>query len=143
MKKIIRLTESDLARIVRCVIKEQGELDMENNFNSENIKSDPNFKKLVMLLKKNPEIVMDLKNDLEEEKNELYENEEDSEEEFWNKKLKAFGIGFAFPVILGLSYKFGMSIVDIIQTLVSTAFLTGIFSKKFIDSVRPKNKNKD
>jgi len=92
MKKIIRLTESDLTRIVRRVIKE---------------------------------------------------NEEDSEEEFWNKKLKAFGIGFAFPVILGLSYKFGMSIVDIIQTLVSTAFLTGIFSKKFIDSVRPKNKNKD
>ena len=112
MKKIIRLTESDLARIVRRVIKEEGELDMENNFNSENIKSDPNFKNLVMLLKKNPEIAMDLKNDLEEEKNELYENEEDSEEEFWNKKLKAFGIGFAFPVILGLSYKFGMSIVD-------------------------------
>lgn len=143
MKKIIRLTESDLARIVKRVIKEESKLDIENDFNSENIESDPNFKKLVMILKKNPEIAMDLKNDLEEEKNELYENEEDSEEEYWNKKLKSFGLGFAFPIILGLSYKFGMSIVDIIQTLVSTAFLTGIFSKKFIDSVRPKNKNKD
>ncbi len=116
MKKIIRLTESDLRKIFRLAIKENEEdwisqsqdIEGESDFGKievpRDLASNPNFKKLVSFFKRNPEDAEEMESELDTSLNEDYDYfdytdaqpEKISREEFWKRKLRLFGLSAAW-----------------------------------------------
>jgi hypothetical protein len=81
MKRIVRLTESDLARIVRRVIRENEEewidqsKDMEGDSDfskMEKLESNEDFLELVSFFEENPDIAQEIKNAMEMNVTEAY-----------------------------------------------------------------------
>jgi len=116
MKKIIRLTESDLARIVRRVIKENEEdwieqsqdMETESDYGKMDLESIPEFQELVDFFKENPEAAMDIKKTLEMGVNESYKyydygdnKKEITRKHYLKRKLATYGIATLVSGIVG------------------------------------------
>jgi hypothetical protein len=117
MKRIIRLTESDLTRLVRRIVKENEEnwisqsedLGSESDFTSMNLKQDKRFRRLVSFFKNHPEIAMDIKKSLERSVNENYKyydysgapKKEITKKHFLNRKLATYGLATIVSAIVG------------------------------------------
>jgi len=117
MKKIIRLTESDLRKIFRLAIKENEEdwisqsqdIEGESDFSQmEKLKSNEDFLELVDFFKENPEAAEDIKGALEMNVNERYKyydygdnKKEITRNHYLKRKLATYGIATLFSGILG------------------------------------------
>lgn len=117
MKKIIRLTESDLARIVKRVIKENEEdwisqsedMEGDSDFSKmEKLKSSEDFQELVDFFKKNHEAAEEIKSVLEDNLNEGYKyydygdnKKEIRRNQYLKRKLATYGVATLFSGILG------------------------------------------
>jgi len=116
MKKIIRLTESDLARIVKRVIKENEEdwisqsqdIEGESDFEKMELEDLEEFQELVDFFKENPEAAMDIKKTLEMGVNESYKyydygdnKKEITRKHYLKRKLATYGIATLVSGILG------------------------------------------
>lgn len=117
MKKIIRLTESDLTRIIKRVIKENEEewiaqsqdIEGESDFSKmAKLKRNKDFQKLVNFFKKNPDAAEDIRNTLEMSVNESYKyydygdnKKEITRNHYLKRKLATYGISTLFSGILG------------------------------------------
>ena len=117
MKKIIRLTESDLARIVKRVIKENEEdwisqsedMEVDSDFSKmEKLKSSEDFQELVDFFKENPDAAEDIKSILEDNLNEGYKyydygdnKKEITRNQYLKRKLATYGVSTLFSGILG------------------------------------------
>ncbi len=162
MKKIIRLTESDLARIVRRVIKEEEEdwisqsqdIEGESDFGKievpRDLASNPNFKKLVSFFKRNPEDAEEMESELDTSLNEDYDYfdytdaqpEKISREEFWKRKLRLFGLSAAFGAIMGMFMAGGPDADTVIEMALAMAAGTAVVSNTLISTVG-REKKKD
>jgi hypothetical protein len=140
MKRIIRLTESDLARIVKRVIKENEEewisqsedMEMDSDFSKmEMLKQNEDFLELVDMFKKDPEMAKDIQRTLEHNVNESYKyydygdnKKEITKNHFLKRKLITYGIASLVSGILG--YTMGvMSGDDILQAALLMAGMGG------------------
>jgi hypothetical protein len=140
MKKIIRLTESDLARIVKRVIKENEEewvsqsedMEMDSDFSKmEMLKQNEDFLELVDMFKEDPEMAKDIQRALEMNINESYKyydygdnKKEITRNHFLKRKLITYGIASLVSGILG--YTMGvMSGDDILQAALLMAGMGG------------------
>jgi len=116
MKRIIRLTESDLARIVKRVIKENEEdwisqsqdIEGESDFEKMELENIPEFQELVDFFKENPEAAMDIKKTLEMGVNESYKyydygdnKKEITRKHYLKRKLATYGIATLVSGIVG------------------------------------------
>ena len=117
MKKIVRLTESDLARIVRRVIRENEEewidqsMDMESESDFSKIKLEDNedFLELVSFFEENPEIAQEIKRAMEGTVTERYKyydygdttKKEITKNEYLKRKLINYGIFGTLGAIVG------------------------------------------
>ncbi len=162
MKKIIRLTESDLARIVRRVIKEEEEdwisqsqdIEGESDFGKIEVPRDlannPNFKKLVSFFKRNPEEAEEMESELDTSLNEDYDYfdytdaqpEKISREDYWKRKLRLFGLSAAFGAIMGMFMAGGPSADTVIEMALAMAAGTAVVSNTLISTVS-REKKKD
>jgi hypothetical protein len=117
MKRIVRLTESDLARIVRRVIRENEEewidqsMDMEGESDFSKIKLEDNedFLELVSFFEENPEIAQEIKRAMEGTVTERYKyydygdttKKEITKNEYLKRKLINYGIFGTLGAIVG------------------------------------------
>jgi hypothetical protein len=117
MKRIVRLTESDLARIVRRVIRENEEewidqsMDMESESDFSKIKLEDNedFLELVSFFEENPEIAQEIKRAMEGTVTERYKyydygdttKKEITRNEYLKRKLINYGIFGTLGAIVG------------------------------------------
>jgi len=117
MKRIVRLTESDLARIVRRVIRENEEewidqsMDMEgeSDFSKINLEDNEDFLELVSFFEKNPEIAQEIKRAMEGTVTERYKyydygdttKKEITKNEYLKRKLINYGIFGTLGAIVG------------------------------------------
>jgi hypothetical protein len=117
MKKIVRLTESDLTRIVKRVIRENEEewidqsMDMEGESDFSKIKLEDNedFLELVSFFKENPEIAQEIKRAMEGTVTERYKyydygdttKKEITKNEYLKRKLINYGIFGTLGAIVG------------------------------------------
>ena len=117
MKKIVRLTERDLSRIVKRVIKENEkewmdmsqDMEMESDFSMMDLKRNKKFQKLVSLFRKHPEVAMDIKKSLKMNVNESYKyydygnfpKKEITKKHHLNRKLATYGLSTLVSAILG------------------------------------------
>ena len=118
MKRIVRLTESDLARIVRRVIRENEEewidqsMDMEGESDFSKIKLEDNedFLELVSFFEENPEIAQEIKRAMEGTVTERYKyydygdsrgKKEITRNEYLKRKLINYGIFGTLGAIVG------------------------------------------
>lgn len=116
MKKIITITESDLLRIVKMVIKENEkewmdmsqDMEMESDFSLMKLKNNKHFKKLVSFFERHPKIANDIKKTLEASITESYEYYDYSvgkknitKNQFLKRKLITYGIATTVSAILG------------------------------------------
>jgi hypothetical protein len=108
MRKIIKLTENDLARIVRRVIKENEEewidqsqdMDAEADFSKMNLEDSEDFQELVSFFQENPDIAQEIKNAMERNVNEAHKfydygdttKKEITRNEYLKRKLMNYGI---------------------------------------------------
>jgi len=140
MKRIVRLTESDLARIVRRVIRENEEewidqsMDMESESDFSKIKLEDNedFLELVSFFEENPEIAQEIKRAMEGTVTERYKyydygdtkKKEITKNEYLKRKLINYGIFGTLGAIVG--YTMGtMSGDDVLQAALLMAGLGG------------------
>jgi hypothetical protein len=141
MKKIVRLTESDLARIVRRVIRENEEewidqsMDMEgeSDFSKmEKLKSNEDFLELVSFFEENPEIAQEIKRAMEGTVTERYKyydygdttKKEITKNEYLKRKLINYGIFGTLGAIVG--YMMGtMAGDEVLQAALLMAGLGG------------------
>ena len=80
MKRIIRLTESDLARLIRRIVKENEEewvdmsqdMEAESDFSKMDLESIPEFQELVTFFQENPDIAQEIKSAMESNVTEAY-----------------------------------------------------------------------
>jgi hypothetical protein len=162
MKKIIRLTESDLARIVRRMIRENEEdwisqsqdIEGESDFGKievpRDLASNPNFKKLVSFFKRNPEEAEEMESELDTSLNEDYDYfdytdaqpEKISREEYWKRKLRLFGLSAAFGAIMGMFMAGGPDADTVIEMALAMAAGTAVVSNTLISTVS-REKKKD
>ena len=162
MKKIIRLTESDLRKIFRLAIKENEEdwisqsqdIEGESDFGKIEVPRDlannPNFKKLVSFFKRNPEEAEEMESELDTSLNEDYDYfdytdaqpEKISREDYWKRKLRLFGLSAAFGAIMGMFMAGGPSADTVIEMALATAAGTAVVSNTLISTVG-KEKKKD
>jgi hypothetical protein len=117
MKRIVRLTESDLARIVRRVIRENEEewidqsMDMEgeSDFSKINLEDNEDFLELVSFFEENPEIAQEIKRAMEGTVTERYKyydygdttKKEITKNEYLKRKLINYGIFGTLGAIVG------------------------------------------
>jgi hypothetical protein len=117
MKRIVRLTESDLARIVRRVIRENEEewvdqsMDMEGESDFSKIKLEDNedFLELVSFFEENPEIAQEIKRAMEGTVTERYKyydygdttKKEITRNQYLKRKLINYGIFGTLGAIVG------------------------------------------
>jgi hypothetical protein len=162
MKKIIRLTESDLRKIFRLAIKENEEdwisqsqdIEGESDFGKievpRDLASNPNFKKLVSFFKRNPEEAEEMESELDTSLNEDYDYfdygdtqpEKISREEFWKRKLRLFGLSAAFGAIMGMFMAGGPDADTVIEMALAMAAGTAVVSNTLISTVG-REKKKD
>lgn len=164
MKKIIRLTESDLRKIFRLAIKEneedwisqsqdiEGESDFKKIEVPRDLASNPNFKKLVSFFKRNPEEAEEIESELETSLNEDYDYfdytdaqpEKISREEYWKRKLRLFGLSAAFGAIMGMFMAGGPDADTVIEMALAMAAGTAVVSNTLVSTVgREKKKDYD
>ena len=117
MGRIVRLTESDLARIVRRVIRENEEewidqsMDMEgeSDFSKINLEDNEDFLELVSFFEENPEIAQEIKRAMEGTVTERYKyydygdttKKEITKNEYLKRKLINYGIFGTLGAIVG------------------------------------------
>jgi len=117
MKKIVRLTESDLARIVRRVIRENEEewidqasdMEGESDFSKINLEDNEDFLELVSFFEENPEIAQEIKRAMEGTVTERYKyydygdtkKKEITKNEYLKRKLINYGIFGTLGAIVG------------------------------------------
>jgi hypothetical protein len=155
MKKIIRLTESDLARIVKRVIKENEEewisqsedMEMDSDFEKievpREIADNPHFKKLVSILKRNPEEAEELEMELQGNLNEDYEYfdysdaqpEKISRKDFWVRKIKNLLGSAAVGAVMGIFMAGGPDADTVIEMALAMAAGTAVVSNVLISTV--------
>ena len=140
MKKIIRLTESDLVRIVKQVIKENEEewisqsqdMEMDSDFSKmEMLKQNEDFLELVDRFKEDPEMAKNIQRALEMNINESYKyydygdnKKEITRNHFLKRKLTTYGLSTLLAGIVG--YTMGtMAGDDILQAALFMAGLGG------------------
>jgi len=140
MKRIVRLTESDLARIVRRVIRENEEewidqsMDMESESDFSKIKLEDNedFLELVSFFEENPEIAQEIKRAMEGTVTERYKyydygdtkKKEITKNEYLKRKLINYGIFGTLGAIVG--YTMGtMAGEEVLQAALLMAGLGG------------------
>jgi hypothetical protein len=140
MKRIIRLTESDLARIVKRVIKENEEewisqsedMEMDSDFSKmEKLKRNDDFQELVRFFEENPKKAKEIKKALEMNVNESYKyydygdnKKEITKNHFLKRKLITYGLSGLLSGIVG--YMMGtMAGDDILQAALLMAGLGG------------------
>jgi len=140
MKRIVRLTESDLARIVRRVIRENEEewidqsMDMEgeSDFSKINLEDNEDFLELVSFFEENPEIAQEIKRAMEGTVTERYKyydygdtkKKEITKNEYLKRKLINYGIFGTLGAIVG--YTMGtMAGEEVLQAALLMAGLGG------------------
>jgi hypothetical protein len=118
MKKIIRLTESDLTRIVRQIIKENEQdwidqsqdMDVESDFSKMELENIEEFQELVSFFEENPDIAQEIKNAMERNVSEAYKYYDYSDErgkkeitrnQYLKRKLINYGIWGTLGAIVG------------------------------------------
>jgi hypothetical protein len=140
MKKIIRLTESDLARIVRRVIRENEEdwinqandMDAESDFSKmEKLENNEDFQELVAFFQENPDIAQEIQSSMEMNVSEAYKyydygdgKKEITRNEYLKRKLINYGIWGTLGAIVG--YMMGtMAGDEVLQAALLMAGLGG------------------
>ena len=137
MKKVVRLTERDLQRIVKRVIKENEEewssssqeLDNEVDFSKMSLVDNSDFQRLVSILRNNPEAAAELENDLEGGMNEDYDYldytdaqpKNISKKEYWVRRLSTLGLAGAAASLMGVVMAGGFSAEDVLQMALGMA----------------------
>lgn len=155
MKKIIRLTESDLRKIFRLAIKENEEdwisqsqdIEGESDFGKievpREIADNPHFKKLVSILKRNPEEAEELEMELQGNLNEDYEYfdysdaqpEKISRKDFWVRKIKNLLGSAAVGAVMGMFMAGGPDADTVIEMALAMAAGTAVVSNVLISTV--------
>ena len=140
MKRIVKLTESDLARIVRRVIRENEEewidqsMDMEgeSDFSKINLEDNEDFLELVSFFEENPEIAQEIKRAMEGTVTERYKyydygdttKKEITRNQYLKRKLINYGIFGTLGAIVG--YTMGtMAGEEVLQAALLMAGLGG------------------
>ena len=140
MKKVIRLTESDLTRIIKRVIKENEEewisqsedMEMDSDFSKmEKLKQNDDFQRLVSFFKENPDKAEKIQRALEMNVNESYKyydygdnKKEITRNHFLKRKLTTYGLSSLLAGIVG--YMMGtMAGDDVLQAALLMAGLGG------------------
>jgi hypothetical protein len=155
MKKIIKLTESDLRKIFRLAIKENEEdwisqsqdIEGESDFGKievpREIADNPHFKKLVSILKRNPEEAEELEMELQGNLNEDYEYfdysdaqpEKISRKDFWVRKIKNLLGSAAVGAVMGMFMAGGPDADTVIEMALAMAAGTAVVSNVLISTV--------
>ena len=164
MKKVIKLTESDLTRIIKRVIKENEEdwiaqsqdIEGESDFGKIEVPRDlannPSFKKLVNFFKRNPDAEEKIRSEFDTSLNEDYDYfdytdaqpEKISREEFWKRKLRNFGLSAAFGAVMGMFMAGGPDADTVIEMALAMAAGTAVVSNTLISTVgREKKKGNE
>ena len=140
MKKTIRLTESDLARLIKRMIKENEQdwidqaqdMDTESDFSKmEKLEQNEDFQDLVSFFQENPEIAQEIKNSMENNVSEAYKyydygdgKKEITRNQYLKRKLINYGIWGTLGAIVG--YMMGtMAGDDVLQAALLMAGLGG------------------
>ena len=117
MKRIIRLTESDLARLIRRIVKENEEewvdmsqdMEAESDFSKMDLESIPEFQELVTFFQENPDIAQEIKSAMESNVTEAYKfydysdttKKEITRNQYLKRKLINYGIWGILGAIVG------------------------------------------
>jgi hypothetical protein len=118
MKRIIRLTESDLERIVRRIIKENEQdwidqsqdMDVESDFSKMELENIEEFQELVSFFEENPDIAQEIKKAMNGNVSEAYKyydysdsrgKKEITRNEYLKRKLINYGIWGILGAIVG------------------------------------------
>ena len=118
MKKIIRLTESDLARLIKRMIKENEQdwidqsqdMDAESDFSKMELENIEEFQELVSFFEENPDIAQEIKNAMERNVSEAYKyydysdsrgKKEITRNQYLKRKLINYGIWGTLGAIVG------------------------------------------
>jgi hypothetical protein len=151
MKKIIRLTESDLERIVRRVIRENEEewidqsqdMEGESDFSKMELENIEEFQELVSFFEENPDIAQEIKSAMNSNVSEEYKYYDYSDErgkkeitrnQYLKRKLINYGIWGTLGAIVG--YTMGtMSGDDVLQAALLTAGLGGTIGAELSGNV--------
>jgi len=142
MKRIVRLTESDLARIVRRVIRENEEewidqakdIEGDSDFSKmEKLESNEDFQELVSFFEENPDIAQEIKNAMEMNVTEAYKyydygdsrgKKEITRNQYLKRKLINYAIFGTLGAIVG--YMMGtMAGEEVLQAALLMAGLGG------------------
>lgn len=130
MKKVIRLTESDISRIVRRVIIEdiQGMGDHED-FSIEDLSRNNDFMELVSFFRENPDVADDIESSMDDTISEDYKyydysgdrgKKEITRNQYLKRKLINYGIWGTLGAIVGYTMG-GMSNDDVLQAALMMA----------------------
>jgi hypothetical protein len=118
MKKTIRLTESDLARLIKRMIKENEQdwidqaqdMDVESDFSKMELENIEEFQELVSFFEENPNIAQEIKNAMESNVSEAYKyydysdsrgKKEITRNQYLKRKLINYGIWGTLGAIVG------------------------------------------
>ena len=135
MGKVIRLTESDLQRIIKRVVSEN---------KIDKIKQSDDFLKLVDILQSHPRAAEKLRNEMSESLNEddyhYYDYIDQSPKkiskgEYWKRRLKTLGLGSAIGAVMGVMMAGGLSADDVLQMALAAAGGLGFVSDKLVRTV--------
>lgn len=160
MKRIIRITENDLARIVRRVIKENEEdwisssqeMDLESNFLKMDLEKIDEFQELVAFFKKNPKIAKEIESAMDSNVNESYKyydygdssgKKEITRNQYLKRKLMNYGIFGTLGAIIGATMG-EMSGEEVLQAALIAASLVSVIGGELSASSgreRVKNNN--
>ena len=117
MKRIIRLTETDLTKLIRRIIKENEEewvdmsqdMEAESDFSKMDLESIPEFQELVTFFQENPDIAQEIKSAMESNVTEAYKfydysdttKKEITRNQYLKRKLINYGIWGILGAIVG------------------------------------------
>lgn len=136
MGKVIRLTESDLQRIIKRVVSEN---------KIEKIKQSDDFLELVDILQSHPRAAEKLRDEMSESLNEDddyhyydyidHSPQKISKGEYWKRRLKTLGLGSAIGAVMGVMMAGGLSADDVLQMALASAAGVGFVSDKLVRTV--------
>jgi len=162
MKKIIRLTESDLTRIIKRSIKENEEewisqsedMEMDSDFSKvdlpKEVTNSEAFKELVKIFKEEPSLAGEVKKKLEGSVNEEHKYfdygddrpKEISKKEYWTRWLISRGAWAAVGALMAIPMGGGLDAKDLLQGALIMALGTGTVGG-FLSSTIGREKVKD